>query len=426
LHDPLTGLPNRTLFLNRLEQSLAEAVRSGHPSVVYFIDLDGFKRVNDNLGHSAGDRLLREVAARLSAVVRPGDTVARFAGDEFLVLTAGTVGGLPVALALADRMLGSLLHPPLQAGGETVTASIGLTVSRESAKPEQLLQEADAAMYHAKRAGRARWELFGSELREELRHRQTTEQRLRRALAGDGVQVLYQPIVDLADGRTVGAEALARLRRHDGSLLSAATFIGTAEESGLVLPLGRRVLEHACGQPLNWQNRTRHPWFVSVNISPRQLAETDIVADVTASLAGGTLPADRLRLEVTESALMDIGPSMLDTLGQLRGMGVRIGVDDFGTGYASMSYVRHLPLDFLKIDGRFVSGMQDDPHDLAMVEATLALSHRLELTSVAEGIETETQRAQLRDLGCDEGQGFLFGGPTTSELVCSYGDVHAT
>jgi diguanylate cyclase (GGDEF)-like protein/PAS domain S-box-containing protein len=417
LHDPLTGLPNRTLFVDRLEQSLADAARTGHPVAVSFIDLDAFKRVNDTLGHTAGDLLLQEVAERLSAVVRPNDTVARFAGDEFLVLMVATSGGL--AVALADRLLGALHDPPLRVGSETVTASMGLAVSYEGVTPEQLLREADVAMYHAKRAGRARWELFGSRLRDELRYRRTAEQRLRKALVGDGVRVLYQPVVDLADGRPVGAEALVRLRRSHGSLLVPATFIATAEESGLVLPLGQRVLEQACEQPLRWQRRSGHPWYVSVNVSPRQLAEGDLVAEVTAALAAAALPSDQLRLEITESALLDVGPRVVDILDQLRAMGIRIGVDDFGTGYASMAYVRHLPLDFIKIDQSFVAGMHDDVHDLAMVEATLALSHRLGLESVAEGIETEAQWHQLRDLGCDEGQGFLFAKPTTSELVCA-------
>ena len=417
LHDALTGLPNRTLFVNLLEQSLSGTARTGHPVAVSFIDLDAFKRVNDTLGHAAGDLLLQEVAERLSAVVRPNDTVARFAGDEFLVLTVGTSGGLPVALA--DRLLGALHDPPLRAGAVTVTASMGLAVSYEGVAPEQLLREADAAMYHAKRAGGARWELFGSRLRNELRYRRTAEQRLRKALAGDGVRVLYQPIVDLADGQPVGAEALVRLQRSHGGLLSPATFIATAEECGLILPLGQRVLERACEQPLRWEHKSGHPWYVSVNVSPRQLAEADLVAEVTAALAAASLPGDQLRLEITELALLNVGPRVINILNELRAMGIRIGVDDFGTGYASMAYVRHLPLDFIKIDQSFVSGMHDDVHDLAMVEATLALSHRLGLESVAEGIETEAQWHQLRDLGCDQGQGFLFAKPTTSELVCA-------
>ena len=417
LHDPLTGLPNRTLFVNRLEHSLAAAARTGHRVAVSFIDLDAFKQVNDTLGHTAGDLLLQEVAGRLSAVARPNDTVARFAGDEFLVLTVGTSGGLPVALA--DRLLGALHEPPLRAGAGTVTASMGLAVSHEGVAPEQLLREADAAMYHAKRAGGARWELFGSRLRDELRYRRTAEQRLRKALACDGVRVLYQPVVDLADGRPVGAEALVRLRRSHGGLLAPATFIATAEECGLILPLGQRVLERACEQPLRWEHKSGHPWYVSVNVSPRQLAEADLVAEVTAALAAAALPGDRLRLEITESALLDVDPRVINILNELRAMGIRIGVDDFGTGYASMAYVRHLPLDFIKIDQSFVSGMHDDVHDLAMVEATLALSHRLGLESVAEGIETEAQWHQLRDLGCDAGQGLLFARPTTSELVCA-------
>lgn len=424
LHDPLTGLPNRTLFLDRLEQSLAATPRTGDPVTVFFIDLDAFKQVNDTLGHTAGDRLLQEVAERLSAVVRPDDTVARSAGDEFLVLTVGPISGLSVALP--DRLLGALHQPALRVGDVTVTASIGLAVSYEGVAPEQLLREADAAMYHAKRAGGARWEQFGLRLRDEMRHRRTAELQLRKALAGGGVRVLYQRVVDLADGRPVGAEALVRLRRSHGglrrshgSLLSPTKFIPTAEESGLVLPLGQQVLERACEQPLRWEHTSGHPWYVSVNVSPRQLAEADLVAEVSAALAAAALPADQLRLEITESALLNVSPRVLTILNELRALGIRIGVDDFGTGYASMAYVRHLPLDFIKIDQSFVFGMDHDMHDLAMVEATLTLSHRLGLESVAEGIETEAQWHQLRDLGCDAGQGFLFARPTSSRLVCA-------
>src|SRR5665648_189330 len=251
-----------------------------------------------------------EDAERLLTYRTLHDPLARFAGDEFLVLTIGATSGLPVALA--DRLLGALHDPPLRAGAETVTASMGLAVSYEGVAPEQLLREADAAMYHAKRAGRARWELFGSQLRDELRYRRTAEQRLRKALAGDGVRVLYQPIVDLADGRPVGAEALVRLQRSHGGLLSPATFIATAEECGLILPLGQRVLERACEQPLRWEHKSGHPWYVSVNVSPRQLAAADLVAEVTAALAAAALPGDRLRLEITESALLDVNPRVMN------------------------------------------------------------------------------------------------------------------
>ncbi len=424
LHDPLTGLPNRTLFVDRLEQSLAATPRTGDPVTVFFIDLDGFKQVNDTLGHAAGDRLLQEVGERLSAVVRPNDTVARSAGDEFLVLTVGPISGLPVALP--DRLLGALHQPPLRVGDVTVTASIGLAVSYEGVGPEQLLREADAAMYHAKRSGGARCERFGLRLRDQMRHRRTAELQLRKALASGGVRVLYQRIVDLADGRPIGAEALVRLRRSHGGLrrshgglLSPTKFIATAEECGLVLPLGQQVLERACEQPLRWEQTSGHPWYVSVNVSPRQLAQADLVAEVSAALAAASLSGDQLRLEITESALLNVSPRLLTILNELRALGIRIGVDDFGTGYASMAYVRHLPLDFIKIDQSFVSGMDHDVHDLAMVEATLTLSHRLGLESVAEGIETEAQWHQLRDLGCDAGQGFLFARPTSSRLVCA-------
>jgi EAL domain-containing protein (putative c-di-GMP-specific phosphodiesterase class I) len=340
------------------------------------------------------------------------------------VLTVGPISGLPVALP--DLLLGALHQPALRVGDVTVTASIGLAVSYEGVAPEQLLREADAAMHHAKRAGGARWERFGLRLRDEMRHRRTAELQLRKALASGGVRVLYQRVVDLADGRPVGAEALVRLRQSHGglrrshsSLLSPTKFITTAEESGLVLPLGQQVLERACEQPLRWEHTSGHPWYVSVNVSARQLAEADLVAEVGAALAAAALPADQLRLEITESALLNVSPRVLTILNELRALGIRIGVDDFGTGYASMAYVRNLPLDFIKIDQSFVFGMDRDVHDLAMVEATLTLSHRLGLESVAEGIETEAHWHQLRDLGCDAGQGFLFARPTNSRLVCA-------
>jgi EAL domain-containing protein (putative c-di-GMP-specific phosphodiesterase class I) len=352
--------------------------------------------------------------------VRTQDTVARLSGDELVVLIPGSPAAEP-ASTVADRLLRALHVPPLRSGHETVTASIGLAVSQPGDVAEGLLSDADAAMYRAKRHGGARWVLFGSEMREERQNRSVSEAQLRDALANDGLRVLYQPIVSLDDGHTIGAEALVRLRNADGRLLVPDDFIQTAEETGLVLPLGQRVLDHACRQPVRWVNATALEPFVAVNVSPRQLEESHMVTAVASALTASGLSGDRLRLEVTESALLDIGPAVRGTLNELRSMGVQIGVDDFGTGYASMAYVRNLPLDFVKIDKSYVAGMETDARDRAMVEATLTLSHSLGLRSVAEGIETQAHWDILRDLGCSEGQGFLFARPVRSSLVSSSG-----
>lgn len=423
MHDPLTGLPNRNLFLNRLEQALADEVRGSRSTVVLFVDMDGFKRVNDVLGHSTGDRLLREVAARLTEATRPGDTVARFGGDEFLVL-GPHIDDTSQAESLGQRLLEAMMTPFPSTHDQPVAASIGIALSDHAVTADQLVQQADVAMYRAKQDGGARLQVFGPQLREELRMRATNESQLRTALDHDGLQVHYQRVVDLRDNQPIGAEALVRIRQSDGSILQPASFISTAEETGLVLPLGRRVLAEACRQPLRWEAESRHRWYVSVNISPRQLKDTDLVGEVAADLRAAGLPGDRLRLEITESALIEVGPPVAEILNRLRGMGIQIGVDDFGTGYASMSYVRHLPLDFVKIDQSFVFGMLDDAHDMAMVEATLALARRLDLQSVAEGIETEAQASRLRELGCTEGQGFLFARPTPSNLICGSARQH--
>lgn len=416
LHDGLTGLPNRVVLFDRLEQELADSARARTAVGVLFLDLDDFKRVNDSQGHAAGDQLLKDVAARLTRLVRPGDTVARLAGDEFVVLAKDISG--PDALALAARVQATM--DDVEAGPSPrsrIGASIGLALSRPGLTAEQLLQQADAAMYQAKRKGGGRWEVFGPELRRRLQHRVTAERRLRDALLDGGVAVRYQPIVALDTGARIGAEALVRLRLADGRLIPPAAFIDVAEETGAVIQLGGTVLREACGQPQQWAQQSGGVWNVSVNVSPRQLAEPAFVDHVHEALEAAHLAPGQLHLEVTEEALMEIRPSLIATLLTLREIGVKIGVDDFGTGFASMSYVRHLPLDFIKVDRAFVAGMLDDAHDLAMVEATLALARRLNLRTVAEGIEHQSQWTTLLQLGCDEGQGYLFGRPEPSERV---------
>ena len=416
LHDPMTGLPNRTLLLDRLEQALAGTKRTGALAAVCFVDVDGFKRVNDTLGHTAGDRLLRELTTRMSAVTRRGDTVARWGGDEFLVL-APTLASAQQAKGLARRLLSAAMNPPLEVEGMQVTVSVGVALATRHATADRLVQEADAAMYRAKERGGGTWQLFGPELRRELQMRLSTEEILRNALDEERLRVHYQPVVNLASREMLGAEALVRIQAENGALLSPTAFISTAEDTGLIVPLGRRVLQDACRQPREWQSRTHHPCYVSVNVSPRQLKEADLTVHVRESLAESGLRPEDLRLEITESAFIEIGPSVTRILHVLRDMGVQVGVDDFGTGYASMSYIRHLPLDFVKIDRSFVSGMLTDAHDLAIVEATLALASRLDLHSIAEGIETEEQAERLDQLGCSAGQGYLFSRPLPSESV---------
>jgi diguanylate cyclase (GGDEF)-like protein len=415
LHDPLTGLPNRELFADRLESALARARRGANPPAVLIADLDQFKLVNDSLGHQAGDELLCGVAPRLAEAMRATDTVARFGSDEFVVLCDG-VESEDEALMLAQRLSAGLDAPVTVAGGPVyVTASFGVAFAGPTSDSVSLLRDADAALYRAKALGRGRCELFDAPMRAEMTARLVLETGLRRALDGGEVSLHYQPMVELESGRTVAFEALMRWTHPVLGAVAPVDFIPIAEESGLIVPLGRWALLEACTHAASL-GPDGVP--VSVNLSPRQLSYPGIVDDVAAALERSGLDPSWLLLELTESALVEEADSPLPVLEELKALGVALVLDDFGTGYSSLSYLQRFPLDGLKIDRAFVSDMTTDGRVAALVQAVVTMARTLGLTVVPEGIETEAQREALVELGCRYGQGFLFGRPApSSELA---------
>jgi diguanylate cyclase (GGDEF)-like protein len=410
-HDQLTGLANRRLFIDRLDQALRRDVRRSGGSAVLFADVDRFKLINDSLGHQAGDRLLTEVARRLATVIRDGDTVARFGGDEFTLLLED-VRGAGEAHDVADR-IGRAMEEPIQVGpNRTIVASlsIGVAVSRPDATGDDLLHDADLAMYEAKAEGFGRWKQYaGGDNRsvEQL----DLEADLRLAIANDDITVYFQPLVEAASGRPVDAEALVRWIHPERGSMSPADFIPIAEETGLILPLGRHVLREACRQCKTWETDHGVRIGVSVNLSARQFQDGDLVEEVRAALAAADLPADRLCLEITETlAMRDIEWS-IQTLQRLKDIGVRVAIDDFGTGHSSLNYLKRFPIDVVKIDRSFVKDIDTSIVDNAIVNAVVMLAETLQITTVAEGVETSGQLAKLRDLGCTLIQGFLFARP---------------
>ena len=409
-HDALTGLPNRALLVDRITQVLSDSKRSRQCTAILFVDLDRFKQVNDTQGHAAGDIVLRTVAEQLTAIVRPHDTVARIGGDEFVVLAAN-VESQSHAIDIGVRLVNELNSSN---DVDRVGASVGISVSiggRGSA--EILLNEADKAMYQAKSLGRGRVEVFDAALGRLVQRRMTAQRKLQSALDEGRVIAYYQPVVDLASGHVVGFEALARIAETDGSIVPPLDFISVAEESGLVVPLGTQVLEMACGEAVHWHPVTlpSAPLTVAVNLSARQFEPGDLTTVVQNTLELTGLDPTCLHLELTETAIIDLRPDILRQLEQIRELGVQIGLDDFGTGYASLTHLRSLPLSFVKIDQTFVQGIGEDPSDERIVSAVVDLAANLGLRSIAEGIETTDQLRRLRELGCDQGQGFLFARP---------------
>jgi diguanylate cyclase (GGDEF)-like protein len=413
-HDPLSGLPNRVLFLRRVEQALSER-RPGLAVAVLFLDLDNFKIVNDSLGHAAGDRLIVAVANRLRACVPATSTIARLGGDEFTVLMLCRDDD-QTAVALGERLLTELRTPFSIDGHDLfVVASVGIALS--TAGPSQageLLRAADVAMYHAKNSGRGRCIVYDGSMGRTAAERLELETELRRAIEHDGLLMHYQPIVDLASGRIVEVEALVRWRHPRRGLMSPASFIPLAEESGLIVPLGRWVLRTACRQARVW--RMQNPGLVvSANLSARELQQPDLADSVQRILIETGLPPGGLKLEITETVLMrDADAAQLVRLAEL---GVHLAIDDFGTGYSSLAYLSRLPIDTLKIDRSFVSRLGREPESDAVVRTIIALAHTLKLSVTAEGIETPEQAAQLRSLGAQRGQGYYFARPAPAELL---------
>jgi diguanylate cyclase (GGDEF)-like protein len=424
-HDLLTGLPNRALILDRLERSLRRGEGTPGRLAVLFVDLDRFKPINDSLGHEAGDEVLRKVADRLRGVVRPADTIGRLAGDEFIVIC----DDLPAehdAVDIAARLVAALSEPivlrcPSVAGREVnVGASVGIAFAGTGpdASPDQLLGDADVAMYSAKQRGRGRVEIFDERLRVKLERRVMIQEQLLRALHDDQFRVVYQPVADATSLVVTGFEALVRWEHPSWGTLSPAEFIPVAEETGLIVPLGARVLREACRRVAAWRALPEGAGLeVSVNLSARQLADADLVATVTAALGDSGLPAGALWLEITESTVMADAATAGRTLAELRALGIRLAIDDFGTGYSSLDHLRRFPIEQLKIDRSFVAGLGGDPEDEAIVGLIISLAGRLGLGVVAEGVETAEQLAILRRLGCDAVQGFHVGRPLPPDLA---------
>jgi diguanylate cyclase (GGDEF)-like protein len=410
LHDHLTGVANRALFADRLTQALKRSARTSAGIAVLFVDIDGFKRINDNLGHSGGDEALRASANRLRDAIRPADTLARFGGDEFTVLCED-VPDVEAALAIAGRVVEAIGAPLRIAGAEVVLrASVGVAVDFSGdVSGDQLLRDSDAAMYQAKHRGGARAELFVPDGRAGG-NTLALEAELRRAIPHQ-LRLAYQPQVRLSDGGIVGAEALLRWHHPERGVVSPAEFIPVAEESGLIVPMGRWVLAEACGEAVRLGREGGGPLQVSVNVSGRQVVDPGLVGDVEAALVASGLDPRLLQLELTESILiqnLDEGVSLIHALKEL---GVTVALDDFGTGYSSLSYLKRLPVDTVKIDRSFVSGLPDCREDVAIVSAVVSFARALEIEVVAEGVETEVHVEALRRLGCERVQGFHFHRP---------------
>ena len=426
-HDELTGLANRALFTNRVEQALLRATRAAQRTAVLFLDLDDFKEINDSLGHAAGDSLLMQGADRLRACLRAGDTAARLGGDEFAVLLEGCQDSGEEAMQVAERIANAFARPfELDEREAFSTASIGIAISSGSEAGDDLLRNADLAMYLAKKRGKARVERFAAHMHEEVVERLDLLADLRYAIERDELQLEYQPIVDLETRTVSGLETLVRWDHPRRGRIAPADFIPIAEQSGLIVAIGRWVLLHACSHARHWSRSLPEllPVTVTVNLSARQLGDEHLLDDVANALRVAGLRRDQLVLELTESTLLANSEETVSILTSLKSLGVRLAIDDFGTGYSSLSYLHRFPVDVLKIDKSFVAGVAGGPGASALASAVVALGNSLGLRTVAEGIESEAQFEVLHALGCKFGQGYLFSPPLPPGDVMAYLTLH--
>ena len=419
LHDALTGLPNRALFMDRLEQQLKKAQnQENYLFAVLFLDLDRFKVVNDSVGHLIGDKLLIEIARRLEKSISPTDTVARLGGDEFTILLEN-IQNQEEATLVAESIYQTLSHPfNLDSHEIFTTASIGIALSDPGyEKPEDILRDADLTMYSAKEQGKARYEIFDSSMRDRALQRLALETDLRRGIEREEFEIYYQPITSLQLGTLSGFEALARWKHPTKGFISPSEFIPVAEETGLIVPLGSWLLKKACTELRNWQLKyPQHPPIkISVNLSGKQFREPQLIEEIDAILTETGLEGKFLKLEITESLLIDNLETVTETILTLRERDIQFSIDDFGTGYSSLSYLHRFPVDTIKIDRSFVTQIQADRENSAIIKAIVTLAHMLDMDVIAEGIETTAQLAQLKLLKCEYGQGFFFSKPLSKE-----------
>jgi diguanylate cyclase (GGDEF)-like protein/PAS domain S-box-containing protein len=424
LHDSLTGLPNRTLFVDRLRVALGRALRTGVTHAVLFVDIDRFKLINDSFSHAVGDELLVAAARRLDADLRPGDTVARLGGDEFTILLEG-IDSPQTAIHIADRIDESLREPILASGQElSITVSTGIAVSERDSEAAELMRNADIAMYAAKVDSEKSVAVFDVSMHSRVVERLQVETELRKVLEEGRLEIAYQPIVDLSSRRINGFEALARWP-EGGETVSPAQFIPVAEDTGLIRQLGIMVLDGACAQLAAWRRDglVSDDVTMSVNVSGRQLADADFPEVIRESLSKHQIPGDRLRIEMTESTVIDAPDQMRDALARIAEFGVKAQLDDFGTGYSSLTFLHHFAGDAIKIDRSFVMSMHTDAANEEIIRAIIELAHNLGLRVIAEGVEEEAQLAILESVGCEYAQGYLFAKPlrpaSASELLRS-------